>query len=47
MEIKEGYVYHIKNSYFTDLYKDEYMRDMSTATLDTTVQDSIDEVMGC
>lgn len=33
------------DSYFTDLYKDEYMGDMSTATQDTTVQDSIDEVI--
>lgn len=33
------------DSYFTDLYKDEYMGDMSTTTQDTTVQDSIDEVI--
>lgn len=34
------------DSYFTDLYKDEYIGDMSKATQDTTVQDSIDEVIG-
>lgn len=33
------------DSYYTDLYKDEFMGDMSSATQDTTVQDSIDEVI--
>ena len=34
------------DSYYTDLYKDEFIGDMSSATQDTTVQDSIDEVIG-
>ena len=33
------------DSYYTDLYKNEFIGDMSSATQDTTVQDSIDEVI--
>ena len=33
------------DSYFKDLYKDEYIGNMSTNTQDTTIQDSIDEVI--
>ena len=33
------------DSYYTDLYKDEFIGDMDLASLDTTVQDSIDEVI--
>ena len=33
------------DSYYTDLYKNEFIGDMSTAAQDTTVQDSIDEVI--
>ncbi len=33
------------DSYYTDLYKDEFIGDMSSATEDTTVQDSIDDVI--
>ena len=34
------------DSYYTDLYKNEFIGDMSLASQDTTVQDSIDEVIG-
>ena len=34
------------DSYYTDLYKNEFIGDMSSASQDTTVQDSIDEVIG-
>ena len=34
------------DSYYTDLYKNELMGDMDLASQDTTVQDSIDEVIG-
>lgn len=33
------------DSYYTDLYKNEFIGDMSTAAQDTTVQTSIDEVI--
>ena len=33
------------DSYYTDLYKNEFIGDMSLASKDTTVQDSIDEVI--
>ena len=33
------------DSYYTDLYKNEFIGDMSSATKDTIVQDSIDEVI--
>ena len=33
------------DSYYTDLYKNEFIGDMSSAAQDTTVQDSIDEVI--
>ena len=33
------------DSYYTDLYKNEFIGDMSSASQDTTVQDSIDEVI--
>ena len=33
------------DSYYTDLYKDELMGDMDSASQDTTVQDSIDEII--
>ena len=33
------------DSYYTDLYKDEFIGDMSSATQDTTVQTSIDEII--
>ena len=33
------------DSYYTDLYKNEFIGDMSSATQNTTVQDSIDEVI--
>ena len=33
------------DSYYTDLYKNEFIGDMSSATQDTTVQTSIDEVI--
>ena len=33
------------DSYYTDLYKDEFIGDMSSASQDTTVQNSIDEVI--
>lgn len=33
------------DSYYTDLYKDEFVGDMSSALQDTTVQDSIDEII--
>lgn len=33
------------DSYYTDLYKNEFIGDMSSATQDTTVQDSINEVI--
>ncbi len=33
------------DSYYTDLYKDEFVGDMSSASQDTTVQDSIDEII--
>lgn len=33
------------DSYYTDLYKEEFVGDMSSASQDTTVQDSIDEVI--
>ena len=33
------------DSYYTDLYKNEFIGDMSSAIQDTTVQDSIDEVI--
>ena len=33
------------DSYYTDLYKEEFVGDMSSALQDTTVQDSIDEVI--
>ena len=34
------------DSYYTDLYKEEFVGDMSSASQDTTVQDSIDEIIG-
>ena len=34
------------DSYYTDLYKNEFIGDMSSASQDTIVQDSIDEVIG-
>lgn len=34
------------DSYYTDLYRNEFIGDMSSATQDTTVQNSIDEVIG-
>ena len=34
------------DSYYTDLYKNEFIGDMSSASQNTTVQDSIDEVIG-
>lgn len=34
------------DSYYTDLYKNEFIGDMSSASQDTTVQASIDEVIG-
>lgn len=34
------------DSYYTDLYKNEFIGDMSSVSQDTTVQDSIDEVIG-
>ena len=33
------------DSYYTDLYKNEFIGDMSSASQDTTVQNSIDEVI--
>ena len=33
------------DNYYTDLYKNEFIGDMSSAAQDTTVQDSIDEVI--
>ena len=33
------------DSYYTDLYKEEFVGDMSSASQDTTVQDSIDEIL--
>lgn len=33
------------DSYYTDLYKEEFVGDMSSASQDTTVQDSIDEII--
>ena len=33
------------DSYYTDLYKNEFIGDMSLASKDTTIQDSIDEVI--
>lgn len=33
------------DSYYTDLYKEEFVGDMSSALQDTTVQDSIDEII--
>lgn len=33
------------DSYYTDLYKNEFIGDMSSASQDTTVQDSIDEII--
>lgn len=33
------------DSYYTDLYREEFVGDMSSASQDTTVQDSIDEIM--
>lgn len=33
------------DSYYTDLYKNEFIGDMSSASKDTTVQNSIDEVI--
>lgn len=33
------------DSYYTDLYKNEFIGDMSLASKDTTVQDSIDELI--
>ena len=33
------------DSYYTDLYKEEFVGDMSFASQDTTVQDSIDEII--
>ena len=34
------------DSYYTDLYKEEFIGDMDSMSKDTTVQDSIDEVIG-
>ena len=34
------------DTYYTDLYKNEFIGDMSVASENTTVQDSIDEVIG-
>lgn len=34
------------DTYYTDLYKNEFIGDMSAASENTTVQDSIDEVIG-
>ena len=33
------------DSYYTDLYKEEFVGDMTLASQDTTVQDSIDEII--
>ena len=33
------------DSYYTDLYKEKFVGDMSSASQDTTVQDSIDEII--
>lgn len=33
------------DNYYTDLYKEEFVGDMSSALQDTTVQDSIDEII--
>lgn len=33
------------DSYYTDLYKEEFVGDMSSASQDTTVQDSIEEII--
>ncbi len=46
---EEKTMYYINDkgldSYYTDLYKDEFIGDMDSATQDTTVQDSIDDVI--